>query len=281
MGVKTVAAPAGSAAMAGLRRAAGELGLKTGELALAVDLGLIAGARRDSGVLRVPVAEIERLRAGEGFPEALRSRLRLVGTREGAELMGVPPTRFLRLAKAGCFEPVRFYVNRYRAVVWLYLASELEAFAAGEPGLLSGPFPPGVRALLEQRSDWRPRGWRARHFAGLSESASGPWERAACAAALLHPDDVAEVVDDPRERAHLMSLRSELAAPVTGGSAAALDVASDLARADTEDEVLWYRLSLAMSLDEARESSAAPGPLPPVGDGSGARRGWAWFRRRG
>ncbi|NGN67527.1 hypothetical protein G5C51_26930 [Streptomyces sp. A7024] len=268
-----------------LRQAAGELELKPRELALAVELGQLRVVTKEPGVRRVPRAEIGRLQAGEGFPEALRARLRLVGTREGAEVLGVPQTRFLRLARAGCFEPARFYVNRYRAVVWLYPAAELERFTDREPGLLKGALPPGIRALLAAHPDWRPRSWRARRFSRLADAVD-PWERAGAAAALLDPDDVAEVVTDPYERAYVLSLRPDVIEPAPGGSAAAHELALELCRADTEDEVLWYRLTLAMALDEAREERAAPRPASvPAAAGDGAdepavRSGWGWFRWR-
>lgn len=123
-------------------RAAQELRLKRGEFELAAQLGhvrtvggLVSGRRR------VARGEIERLRRSPGFPEALRERVRTVGTAEGAELLGVSSGRFTRLARAGYLVPVRFYLNRYRAVVWLYLAEDLRLFASGEPGLLTGRLP--------------------------------------------------------------------------------------------------------------------------------------------
>ena len=67
----------------------------------------------------------------DGFPEALRERVKTVGTTEGAALMEVTTARFTRLARLGLVVPVKFYLNRYRAVVWLYLAEELRQFAAG------------------------------------------------------------------------------------------------------------------------------------------------------
>ncbi|GLP64224.1 hypothetical protein TUSST3_08440 [Streptomyces sp. TUS-ST3] len=107
-------------------RAARELGLKRSEFDLAVHLGRIRTVPDEGGGGRhVPRSELDRLRATAGFPDALRQRLRLVGTTEGAEVMEIPVGRFTRLARLGLFSPVRFYLNRYRAVVWLYLADEL------------------------------------------------------------------------------------------------------------------------------------------------------------
>ncbi|MGW4762881.1 DUF6397 family protein, partial [Streptomyces pseudogriseolus] len=77
---------------------------------------------------RVARAEIERLRAGPGFPESLRRSVHAVGTAEGAALLDVAKTRFTRLARLGLLVPVAFHLNRYRAVVWLYLADELRLF---------------------------------------------------------------------------------------------------------------------------------------------------------
>ncbi|NEE44437.1 hypothetical protein G3M55_07410, partial [Streptomyces sp. SID8455] len=67
----------------------------------------------------------------------------------GAALLGIAAARFTRLARAGCVSPVTFYLNRYRAVVWLYLADELASFAAREPELLAGRTPLGMRTMLE------------------------------------------------------------------------------------------------------------------------------------
>ncbi|MFD6989966.1 DUF6397 family protein [Streptomyces sp. NPDC059943] len=123
-------------------RAAQELRLKRGEFELATQMGhvrTVGGAL--SGRRRVARGEVERLRRAAGFPDALRERVRTVGTAEGAELMDISPGRFTRLARAGYLVPVRFYLNRYRAVVWLYLAEELRAFASSEPGLLTGRLP--------------------------------------------------------------------------------------------------------------------------------------------
>lgn len=123
-------------------RAAQELRLRRGEFELATQMGhvrTVGGAL--SGRRRVARGEVERLRRAAGFPDALRERVRTVGTAEGADLMDISPGRFTRLARAGYLVPVRFYLNRYRAVVWLYLAEELRAFASGEPGLLRGRLP--------------------------------------------------------------------------------------------------------------------------------------------
>lgn len=102
--------------------------------------------------------EIERLRAEPGFPDTLTKSVRAVGTTEGAAVMQVPPSRFTRLAKLGLVVPVSFYLNRYRAVVWLYLADELRQFAADKDNvtLLTGRTPEGMRDQLAAGVDLRP-----------------------------------------------------------------------------------------------------------------------------
>lgn len=122
-------------------RAAQELRLKRGEFELATQMGhvrTVGGAL--SGRRRVPRGEVERLRRAAGFRRAARAGAD-GGHGRGAELMDISPGRFTRLARAGYLVPVRVYLNRYRAVVWLYLAEELRAFASSEPGLLTGRLP--------------------------------------------------------------------------------------------------------------------------------------------
>ncbi|WP_234393130.1 DUF6397 family protein, partial [Streptomyces pactum] len=135
-------------------RAARELGLRRSEFDLAVHLGRIRTVPDDEGGGRRRIAreEIERIREGEGFPEALRAGVRAVGTTEGAALMEVTRARYTRLARLGLLVPVKFYVNRYRAVVWLYLADELRQFAADERNapLLKGRTPEGLRDQLAE-----------------------------------------------------------------------------------------------------------------------------------
>ena len=109
-----------------LSRAARELGLKRSELDLAVQLGCLRTVVDDGGGgRRIARAEIDRLRAERGFPEALRERVEAVGSHTAAQILGVPASRFMRLARLGLVTPVKYYLNRYRAVVWLYLAAEL------------------------------------------------------------------------------------------------------------------------------------------------------------
>lgn len=135
-------------------RAARELGLRRGELDLAVHLGHIQTVPDEGGGgRRVPRSEIDRLCTHEGFPESLRERVKAVGTTEGAAVMEVPPGRFTRLARLGLVVPVTFYLNRYRAVVWQYLAEELRQFAADEKNtrLLTARMPEGLRDQLDSR----------------------------------------------------------------------------------------------------------------------------------
>ncbi|MET9972572.1 DUF6397 family protein, partial [Streptomyces sp. NPDC006356] len=195
-------------------RAARELGLKRGELDLAVHLGLIRTVPDEGGGggggRRVPRTEIERVRTGEGFPESLQHRVQVVGTTAGADVMGVPASRFTRLARLGMAVPVTWYLNRYRAVVWLYLAEELKQFAADEknaPLLNARRMPEGPRGLLDAGLDLRPRNWRGRHRGFLLRLAEDPWESAGALAAFLDPVQIAEIVPDPYERSHLNRFR--------------------------------------------------------------------------
>ena len=123
-----------------------------------------AGGRRR---LRVPRSELARLRAEEDFPDGLRAWLHTVDAGGGARLLGISSARFARLARGGCFSPVSFYVNRYRTVVWLYLAPELREFAQRRPELLAGYLPRGLRILLAEGVDLRAWHWRGRRVGEL------------------------------------------------------------------------------------------------------------------
>ncbi|MER7395199.1 DUF6397 family protein [Streptomyces sp. NPDC000151] len=242
-------------------RAARELGLKTGEFELATQLEevmtVLPGPGGAPGRRRVPAAEVERLREEEGFPETLRERIRVVGATEGAELLGIAPGRFLRLARAGCFGPVRFYVNRYGAIVWQYLAAELQAFAGRECSLIHGPTPPPMRELLTRGQDWRGRLWRSRRVAQLVEEADGSWAVSAVIAAVLPPEELASLVRDPAERAWLRKLRPRLSS--AGANTTRTREAVERAETAEEfDEVMWYRISLSRQLDAARQEHPAP-----------------------
>lgn len=264
-GGHTSSAAPGAPAAAG--RAAQELGLRRAQFELAVHLGLITVVGAPGGGRpRVREEEIARLREQPGFPDGLAERVRTVGTAEGAGLLDIAPARFTRLARAGCVSPVTFYLNRYRAVVWLYLADELAAFAAREPELLAGRTPPGMRTMLESGADWRARNWRSQRIDRLLNRTRDPWARSAVQASALDPVQLAEVVDDPYERAYLVRVRPE---PVFGrpGSMAAREAMGELTLADDPDEILWRRVNLTLELDRARADRPAPRP----GDDGGAR----------
>lgn len=263
----------------GADRAARELELRRGEFELAAQLGHIrtittAGATTAGstagttlGRRQVTRHEIDRLRAAEGFPDTLRERVRTVGTAEGAALMPVSPGRFTQLARSGFLVPVRFYLNRYRAVVWLYLADELRSFAAREPALLTGRFPRPLRAGLEAGEDWRPRNWRGRRIGQLLHESGDPWERAAIAGCVLDPVQLAELVADPYERAYLERLRPDLGHGRPESEAARTAV-QRLLVADHPDEIQWHRSSLDTLLTAARHARPAPRPgnsLPHAG----------------
>ncbi|MEV5483298.1 MULTISPECIES: DUF6397 family protein [Streptomyces] len=262
-------------------RAARELELRTGEFELALQLGEVrtVPAGRDDrpggagslGRRRVPAEEIARLQAEPGFPEALRDRIRAVSTTEAAALMGVGPGRVLRLTRAGCFGPVRFYVNRYGAVVWLYLASEVTGFAAREPALMRGNTPAAMRVMLDSGQDWRARQWRNRRVAQLMGQTDDPWESAAVIAAVLPPEELASVAEDPLERSLLRRLRPTLASVITV-TPAARESFERVVTAEEFDEVLWYRVNLSRSLERARRED--PGRLrTPAATASTTRPG--------
>lgn len=246
-------------------RAARELGLKRSEFDLAVSLGRIRTLPDEGGGgRRVARAEIERLRTQEGFPEALRERVMTVGTSDAARIMKVTAARFTRLARLGLLVPVAFYLNRYRAVVWLYLAGEVRDFAAGpeNASLLKRPLPEGLRDQLDTGVDLRPRNWRGRQLGFLlRQAADDPWERAAAVASLLDPLQVSEIVGDPYERAHLNRLRPRLPAHGAPGSPAA-HLAERITTAQDPDEIDWLRADLARAVEEARTHRPAPRPAP-------------------
>ncbi|MFF8093575.1 DUF6397 family protein [Streptomyces sp. NPDC016675] len=246
-------------------RAARELGLKRSEFALAVHLGRVRTLPDEGGGGggRVARDEIERVRAQQGFPEGLRESVRCVGTAEGAALLGVTRARFTRLARLGLLVPVSFYVNRYRAVVWLYLADDLRQFASdeGNAALLKGRTPEGLRDQLTEGLDLRPRNWRGRYLGFLLRRADDPWSRAAAVASLLDPVEVSEVVRDPYERSHLLRFRPAQPFHGTPGSPAA-QLAEEIMTATDPDEIDWLRADLAGAVDVARGQRPAPRPFP-------------------
>ncbi|MFF9077770.1 DUF6397 family protein [Streptomyces sp. NPDC014872] len=238
--------------------AARELHLKRGEFIIAVHLGLVrVSAQRGEGSPRVHREEIERLRERDGFPDVLRERVRAVGTAEGARLIGVSAGRFTKLARAGCFTPITFYLNRYRAVVWLYLAEELAGFAAREPLLLTGRSPAWVRDRLEGGADRRARNWRVRRVERLMALTDDPWARAAVLAGMLDPLRVAELIDEPSERAHLAGIRPEpVLAPTVPPHAQ--DTMARLMRAEEPEEALRRQADLIAEVDRARRVRPVP-----------------------
>jgi hypothetical protein len=246
-------------------RAARELGLKSREFDLAVCLGHIGTLPDEGGGgRRVSRAEVERLRAQDDFPEALRRRVAAVGTRDAAETMRVTTARFTRLARLGLVVPVTFYLNRYRAVVWLYLADELAEFATDpkNTALLNRPLPEGLRGQLEAGLDLRPRNWRGRRLGCLLRQAGDdPWERAAAVASLLDPLQVAHIVRDPYERAHLHRFLPQPPGHGVPGSPAA-QLTERITTAGDSDEIEWLRADLARAVEEARSHRPAPRPSP-------------------
>ncbi|MGW7236499.1 DUF6397 family protein [Streptomyces sp. NPDC054804] len=241
-------------------RAARELGLRRGEFDLAVHLGRIRTVPDEGGGggRRVTRAEIERL---QDRAESLRESVRAVGTSEGAALMEIPAGRFTRFAKLGLVTPVNWYPNRYRAVVWLYLAEELRRFAADEKNapLLTGRTPEDLRDRLRAGADRRARNWRGRHRGFLLREADGPWERAGAVAGFLDPEEIDEALTDPHERACVKALRPAPPAHGTPGSPTAL-LAEELMTADEPDEIDWFRNDLARAVAEARTFRPAPRP---------------------
>ncbi|MGW6978243.1 DUF6397 family protein [Streptomyces sp. NPDC054932] len=259
-----VAGGAGDALVGGVQ-AAGELGLSRSEFARAVQLGIVrAGPRTLGGSTRYARAELDRVRAEAGAPDALRERVETVaGAQAAAGAMGVGPSRFTRLARCGHVTPVGYRVNRYRAVVWLYLTVELRGFAAREPGLLRGTAPPADRELMAARADLRPRKWRGRHVGLLLRRTADPWERAAVLASVLPEDELRDAVPDPAERIVLAAL----APPPPYGHPqipAAAAVALRLLKAGPPDEVRWYRSSLDFALTGARGQSNSTGERGPT-----------------
>lgn len=246
-------------------RAARELGLKRAELDLAVQLGRIRTVPDEGGGggRRVEHMEIDRLRAQDGFPESLKERVWVVGTAEGAALLDIPVGRFTRLARLGLLVPVAFYLNRYRTVVWLYLAEELRQFVSVPENarLLKGRTPETLRGQLAAGVDLRARNWRGRHMGFLLRQAEDPWARAGAVAAFLAPVEIADVVKDPYERAHLNRFRPAPPGHGVPGSASA-QVAERLMTARDADEIGWLRSDLARLIEEAR--STAPAPRPGV-----------------
>ncbi|MGW5636230.1 DUF6397 family protein [Streptomyces sp. NPDC003832] len=273
-------------------RAARELGMRRREFDLAVHLGRIRTVPDEGGggARRVARSEIERLRSSQGFPESVLDRVRTVGTGEGAALMRVSPGRFTRLARLGLVVPVFFYLNRYRAVVWMYSAEELRQFAADEAHtpLLKARTPEGLRGQLEAGLDLRPRNWRGRQLGFLLRQSDDPWQRAGAVAAFLDPARIAETVLDPGERAHLSRHRPGPPTHGAPGSPAAR-LCEQIMTADDADEVDWLLADLTRAMAEARAHRPAPRTTPETGHRATtpgrqrcarAPRLLGWLRRR-
>ncbi|CAG7656289.1 conserved hypothetical protein [Actinacidiphila bryophytorum] len=261
--VAGLAGAAGGARTLTLNRAREELGLDFTEFELALHLGEIATIGGGTDRPRVAEAEIARVRAAAGGTPALLARIRLVNTTEGAELLGISRDRMLRLTRAGCVRPARWYVNRYRALVWLYPAGELEAFAAGSPALLAGRLPAAVRESADEGEDQRPRGWRSRRVAQLARDARDPWEEAAVWAALLGPEMTESAVPDPYERSRLRRIHQVLP-PGRPGPLADGALIARLTTADHPDEIALGLVALADALGRARDLDPVPRPAPAV-----------------
>ncbi|MBT2470925.1 hypothetical protein J7E97_24440 [Streptomyces sp. ISL-66] len=269
MGALAYQAPAGRGeavdGLVGGGQAAAELRLSRSEFARAVQLGVVrAGPPAPGGSARFTRTELDRVRSAEGFPDALRERVEtLAGAEATAAALGVGPSRFTRLARCGHITPVGYRINRYRAVVWLYLAVELRDFAADKPEMLRGSAPAADRELMAAKADLRPRKWRERHVGLLLRRTADPWERAAVLASVLPDGDVRETVPDPAERI----LLAALAPPVPYGHPqvpAAAAVAERLLRAEPPDEIAWYRTSLDFALTGARGQPKSTGERGPT-----------------
>ena len=242
-----------------LSRARDELDLEYDEFEVALQVGEVRTVVCGPGVWKVPRSELTRLRATTGYPDTLLDRLRLVSSEGAAEAMGCGRDRFVRLARAGCVRPVRWYVNQYRVVVWLYLAREVAEFAAENRGVLAGRLPAALREAADG-TDRRARGWRARRTQQLVRDAADAWEEAAVWAALLGPEITAEAVPDPNERAQLQRLRAALP-PGRPGRATPEQLRS-ITTADAPDEIAAGLVALAEALGRARTGHPVPRPSP-------------------
>ncbi|MEU2421369.1 DUF6397 family protein [Streptomyces sp. NPDC007851] len=244
-------------------RAARELGIRRREFDLAVHLGRIRTVPDEGGGgRRVPRTEIDRVQTRI---DSFRDSVKVVGTAEGAALMGIPAARFTRFARLGLITPVTWYPNRYRAVVWLYLAEELRQFTTDERNtrLLTGRTPEELRDRLRAGADRRPRNWRGRHRGFLLRQADGPWARAAVVAAFLDPGEIDQLLTDPHERAHVRTLRPAPPGHGAPGSPAA-QLAEELMTADHPDEIDWLRSELTEAVAAARATGPAPRSAPPT-----------------
>ncbi len=267
-----------------------ELGLSIDEFDTAVQAGevwTVHVADEESGTPRLMVsrAALRRLKDEQGFPVDLRERLHLVGTVTGAELLGITRDRFVRLAKAGCFRPARWYFNRYRAVVWLYPAYEVLAFALDNPDWLQGRLPQAVREALAGGLDRRAAGWRTRRTGLLARHAPDAWHEAAAWYALLGQDEAADLLPDAAAAGRLSEARP--ASPVVRHGRRAEKVAPSLVPGIADDliEIAHARLRMTVALERAQKAAEPTSPVqrdagprerlaphPGVPKPSGARR---------
>jgi Family of unknown function (DUF6397) len=249
----------GVRALLTLSRARDALGLDYDEFDVAVQIGEIRTVTCGPRTWKVPPEEVDRLRAEAGHPQPLLDRVRLVASADAAKELGIGRERFVRLARAGYVRPVRWYVNRYRALVWMYPARELPALAEQSPALLHGPLPEGLREAVAQGEDERARGWRARRVAQLVRDAYDPWDEAAVWAALLGPEIIDAALPDPYERAQLRKLRAALPPGRTGPVTP--EQVRELTTADHPDEIALGLVALADALGRARVLRPAPDPV--------------------
>lgn len=263
VGSDTAGADTVGADTVGADEAAAELRVELRDLELAVLLGEVRAVGPSDGRQGVPRSEIARLRREEGFPAAPWERLRLVGTISGAEMLGIGRGRFTKLAKCGSFTPVRWYLNRYRSVVWLYLASEMRSFGEAHGDWLSGRLPQPLADRLAAGDDLRARGWRTRATAWLAGQAADGWREAAAWAALLGEEALAEAVPEESDRSRLRQLRPELLLG-RAGPPLIRETAEALLLADGREERELASLSLGHALDRARGDGSTP--LLPNGD---------------
>ncbi|WP_431038778.1 DUF6397 family protein [Streptomyces sp. P6-2-1] len=228
-------------------QAAFQLELTCEEVERAAVLGVLPSLPGHGTVpRRFTAGEIERQRASPGFPHALREAVRCVGTAEAAELLGIAPHRFTRLAKLGQFAPIGFHLNRYRAVVWTYPAADVAAWGRRRPELLVGRLPAELRDMTE--GDRRAARWRERRRGCLPRLSADPWERAAVLAVQLGPEETAGAAD-PDECGYLRRLT-----PAQGTSAL-----TALTRAQGPAERGVVRAHFLRELTQARATRPAPG----------------------
>ncbi len=232
--------------------AAKELLLTRAQFELAVLRGLVTTVAGEEGGPRlVTRAELDRLQSDDGFPVTLSDRVRLAGTAEAADLLGIAKDRFTRIVKAGLLAPARFQLNRYRSVVWHYFAEEVREFGAAHPDLLVGRAPEPMSRRLRGGEDLRAASWRDRTHQHLLSLATGPWERAAVTASFLDP---ADVVGDPHERARLNHLRADPSSSRPGSVPSPGELLTEhMMCAAVPEEIHGYRVLLAVAVAVARE----------------------------